>query len=521
MAVMARIEPHNPPISCFSPKTAWRSRQLIWAGAGGFIGIFAGGSSLAADWKITPALGIQELVTDNVNQSQFSTRADAISQVIPSVTITGDSPRGKVDFYYAPIVSIDLTDEGQDRVDQSLYGNGSVNIIDRLLTVDFTLFANQGSASGNFGSPGASGLVPLSDRTLSYGGKFAPHFQQHFSDIATLDAYYRVSSSNTSGNNQQDSPFGDVSDDQLEQEAEIIVGSGDSFGRLSGQLDLDHSFGSGTGANTKFDNDRDIVKFQYHVSHQYAVTGYVGYQRIHYDAMLDSAGYDSEGLTWNAGIDVTPNDFTAIEIGYGQQSGSYGLDVHIKYDLTPRTHISGNYTITVENQLQANLQNLQFVSHNSVGNPIDIRNGLGYNNTDSQFFGQQNSLFRDKQATFSFTREFTRSSVTVSVGNEQRAALSGIQTSDNAWYGQITYNRDLTPSLSGYADINYSTQSSNGLLSTIKQQDNNINADISLTYQINPKLSTTATYSLIQRSSNVDGLNATTNQFIIGIRKEF
>jgi uncharacterized protein (PEP-CTERM system associated) len=523
MAAMVHIEHRSPEpdrVRRRVSKPKRRRYRLLMAGTGLVSALVSGNAARAADWRVTPALTFQELVTDNVDQTQSNARADALSQLIPSITITGDSPRGQVAFSYAPIISVDLIQDGQDRIDQNLFGNGSVNLIDRLLSVDFSVFVDQGSASGDFGSPGSNGLVPLSDRTLNYGGTFAPHIQQRFGDIATFDAYYRVSSSNVSGNDQENG-FGDVTNDQLEQDAQIIVGSGNSFGRLSSQLDLDHSSGSGTGLNTQFENDLDIVKFEYHITHKYAVTGYAGYQKIHYDRTQDSLGYNNEGITWNVGIDATPNDYTTIQLGYGRQSGTYGLNAHIKYDLTPRTHIGADYTVTVENQLQANLQSLQFLGRDAVGNPIDIRSGLAFNNNDNQLFGEQNALFRDKIATVSFTRDFTRSSVTISAGNERRDTLSGIQSSDNAYYGQVTYSRELTPSLSGYADINYTTHNYNNLIQAGSQHDSNINGDVSLSYRINPKLTASATYSLLQRNSNVDGFSSTTNQFTIGIRKEF
>jgi uncharacterized protein (PEP-CTERM system associated) len=160
------------------------------------------------------------------------------------LNIVGESPRGQLSFSYAPIFSAYLNESGQDRVDQNLETDGSVNIVDRLLTVNFNAFANQGSGAGSFGSPGASGLVPLSDRTLNYGGTIAPHLQERFGDVATLDAFYRVSTSNTSGSDQVQTDFASSTGSLLQQDAQVIVGSGESFGRLSSQLSLDHVAGS-------------------------------------------------------------------------------------------------------------------------------------------------------------------------------------------------------------------------------------------------------------------------------------
>ncbi len=470
-----------------------------------------------------PSLSFQEVVTDNVYQTDTDRRSDAISQLIPALNITGDSPRGQLSLSYAPIISAYLAEPGQDRVDQNLVGNGSVNVLDNHLSLDFNVFANQGSGSGSFGTAGASGLVPLDDRTLNYGGTIAPHLRERFGDVATLDAYYRVSTSNTSGSDNLQPQLDDLSNNLLQQEAEVIVGSGNSFNELSSELELDHVTGSGSGPNNKFENDLDIAKFEYHLTHTYALTGFAGYQRIHYDASPGYAGYDNAGPTWSGGVKVTPNDFTTFELSYGRQSGGYNVEAHIKYDLTPRTHIAADYTVSVENQLQANLGNFQ--------SPVGIPGPIGappapigvpaFGDSGSQLFGDQNALFRDKIASVSFVRQFTRSAVTVTAGNERRLPLSGPTETDNAWYGGVHYSRELTPSLNGDVGFDYSTHTYDGSALSQEQRDRLLDVSVSATYSINPTLSATASYSLFRRNSNLSGFSTTANELMIGIRKEF
>jgi uncharacterized protein (PEP-CTERM system associated) len=480
------------------------------------------GSASAADWRITPSITFQETFTDNADQTNADRRADGISQLIPALSITGDSPRGQLSFLYAPIFSAYLAEPGQDRIDQNLTGDGSVNIIDRLLTVDFNAFANQGSGSGSFGSIGAGGLVPLSDRTLDYGGTIAPHLRERFGDVATLDAFYRVSTSNTSGSDGIPGQFASLSDSLLQQEEQVIVGSGNSFGRLSAQLDLDHVGGSGSGQNNDFETDTDIAKVEYHITNAYALTGYAGFQHIHYQATAGYAGYDDQGPTWSAGVRATPNDFTTLALSYGRQSGGYNLEMHVKYDLTPRTYVTADYNVSVENQLQANLGNLQFPGLNSLGDPIGSHAGQAYGIGESQLFGEQNTLFRDKVATVSFVRQFTRSTLTVTGGSERRLPLSGGGSADNAWYGGVSYSRQLTPSLSGDAALDYSVHSyDGGGLAGQAQRDRLIDADASLTYSISPTLSANIRYSFFRRDSSLESFSATTNEITIGIRKEF
>jgi len=511
-----------PAIDCHGAGTVWRLAML---GVLGLVSPTLGGAASAADWQVTPSLSYQEVVTDNIYQSDTDRRGDAISQLVPALNITGDSPRGQLSLLYAPIFSAYVAEPGQDRVDQNLVGNGSVNVLDNHLGIDFNIFANQGSGSGSFGTAGASGLVPLSDRTLNYGGTIAPHLLERFGDVATLDAFYRVSTSNTSGSNGLQPQLDDLSNNLLQQDAEVILGSGNSFNELSAQLDLDHVDGSGSGANNTFQNDLDIAKFQYHLTHTYALTGFVGYQRIHYDASAGYAGYDNAGPTWSIGVKATPNDFTTFELSYGRQSGSYNFEAHVKYDLTPRTHVAADYSVSVENQLQANLNNFQSSGHGqggyATGVPATPIGGFPFGDEESQLFAGQNALFRDKIASVSFVRQFTRSTVTVSAGNERRLPLSGPADTDTAWYGGVHYSREMTPSVTGDVGLDYSVHTYGGSAILQEQHDRLLNLSVSATYRINPTWSATTSYSLFQRNSNLNGFSTTANEFMIGIKKEF
>jgi uncharacterized protein (PEP-CTERM system associated) len=497
--------------------------HLTIAGMFCLAGPMLSATASAADWRFTPSLSFQEVVTDNVDQSDTDKRGDALSQLIPALNVTADSPRGQLSLLYAPIFSAYVAEPGQDRVDQNLVGNGSVDFFDNHFNVDFNVFANQGSGSGSFGEVGASGLVPLSDRTLNYGGTIAPHLRERFGDVATLDAFYRVSSSNTSGSDSLQPQLDNLANNLLQQDAEVILGSGNSFNDLSAQLDLDHVDGSGSGPNNRFQNDLDVTKFEYHLTHAYALTGFVGYQRIHYDASPGYAGYDDAGPTWSAGVKATPNDFTTFELSYGRQSGSYNVEAHVRYDLTPRTHIAADYAVSVENQLQANLGSFQ--APVGIGSPIGAPptpiGGSALGGNVSQLFGDQNGLFRDKIASVSFVRQFTRSTVTVTAGNDHRVPLSGPTENDDAWYGGAHYSREMTPSLTGDVGIDYSTHTYGGSALSQQQRDRLLNVSVTATYSINPTLSATASYSLFRRDSNLNGFSTTANELMIGIRKEF
>lgn len=490
----------------------------------GAIGASVAGTASAAQWIVTPSLGVQELFTDNLGNTESDKRADAISQLSPGLNVAAEGAFTNLNFLYQPTLSAYVATPSQDRIDQNLVGSGSMVVFQNRLDVAIQTFANEYSGNGNYITPAAGGLVPSNNRVLGFGGSIAPHYQEHFGDVATLDVYYRVNSSNTSqqGGGGQGAVSNGLSNSEIQQDAKMIVGSGDTFGRLITHLNLDHTDGSGSGINTASENDTDTVQAEYHINYEYSVNGSIGYQKIHYDRSATSLGYNNEGLTWNLGFRIAPNDTTLLAVSYGRQEGSYNANAQLNYTLAERTLITAAYVVTVQNQLESAFNNLPFLIFNQFGQPIDSRTGLPYNTAD-QPFGQQNTLFRDKRATTAITRQFDRSSISLNLYYEEREPLDGLSNNNDSWGSTVTYSRDLTPVLRGYVDMGFNdTLSSffNGPAISA-QRSQYFNADASLTYTINDKLNASVTYSHFRQISNTFNSSVVTDELSIGLRKTF
>lgn len=498
-----------------------RRRLIISA-----IGASVAGTASGAQWTFTPSIGLNEIFTDNVAGSETNKRADVITQLAPQLDVSAVGSRDNLQLSYRPTISIYAATPGQDRIDQNLTGAGSIIPFENRLNVDFQVFAAQNSGNGGYFTPVASGLVPYSNRVLNYGGTLSPHYQERFGDVATFDAYYRLSSSNTSqqSSNTNINRTNGLSNNLLQQDAQVILGSGDSFGRLVTSLNLDHVDGSGSGFNNQYQEDTDIVQFEYHITHEYSVTGSAGYERTHYNRTTQSLGYNQSGLTWSIGFRAAPNDKTEFDVSYGRRQGGDNVNAHLTYDLSPRTFITASYDVTVQNQLQSALNNLPFLTFNQFGNPIDSRTGLPYNQVN-QAFGQQNTLFRSKNAQVSISRQFERATLTLTAYDQRREPLSGSSASDDAWGTTLSYTHELTPVLQGNADIGYNDHQpgafSFGGFGTNNQHDRFLNADAGLTFSVNETVTATVVYSFNRRISNTLNNSETTNQLMVGVRKTF
>jgi hypothetical protein len=366
----------------------------------------------------------------------------------------------------------------------------------------------------------AGTFVPSNDRVLLYLGSIAPHLMFRFGDTATFDAYYRLRSANTSDEGSDAGHAGSLSSNSLNQQVQVIVGTGERFGQVGAQINLNYSVGTGSGQNNQSTNNNDFVSGQYHFNHAFSVNGSIGYQKVHYDASQGASPYNSEGMTWNIGGSYTPNPFSQASASFGLQQGAYVPTVQIMYAFGPRTTFAATYLVQVMNQLQSTLENLQYLAFNQFGQEIDKRTGLPFISNNS-LFGEENVLFRDKPLIVALTHQFVRSAVTISATYEERESVTGLPTRDTAIGGSIQFSRDLTPLMVLTADAGFTDHQAKGEIVGGAEHAQIINADITLTY----KLSETANFSIresfVRKNSNVLQSGFSTEQVLVGLSKEF
>jgi hypothetical protein len=80
-------------------------------------------------WLITPQIQLSETATDNANFSDTDRKADLQSFINPSVMVTGDTPRAKVDLSYSPIITRNVVATNNDRIEQNLFGTGTFSVV--------------------------------------------------------------------------------------------------------------------------------------------------------------------------------------------------------------------------------------------------------------------------------------------------------------------------------------------------------------------------------------------------------
>jgi len=501
------------------PSLTVNLRRALILGATG--AAFAGHASGAGDgWKLTPSIGLEQVYNSNQNGPQSNNEPDVVSQFTPGLHITGDTPHATVDFNYSPTFNHFEMGTSQDRVDQSQSAQIVITPVANHLMIDLDTYAVQMGGRANSTSGLNGTLTTTDDRLLYYVGTLAPHFTERFGDVASVDAYYRLKSTNTSDESSRTAGGPSRSEDSLQNEAEAIIGSGESFGRLSAQLNFSHNSGLGSGENTQTTNDSDYLSLEYHINRTYSLTGSLGYQRIHYDATLEAAPYTNEGMTWNAGARFTPNPSDSVEISYGLQQGAYVPTLKMTYALGPRTLVTASYVTKVQTQLQAISDSLQFLTFDPSGRPIDSRTGLPFVGVNS-IFGSQNALFRDKPLLLSVNHQFVRSAITATFTYETRSAVTGLPAKDTAIGGAISYTRELTPVLNCNVDFEFTDHKSTGAVGFGAEHAKVINTSVLLEYRLSDTATAKLAGTYLRRSSSIPANNSTTTQVSVGVKKEF
>jgi uncharacterized protein (PEP-CTERM system associated) len=194
--------------------------------------------------------------------------------------------------------------------------------------------------------------------------------------------------------------------------------------------------------------------------------------------------------------------------------------VQITYALGPRTQIAASYIVTIQNQLQSTTQNLQYLTYDVNGRPIDSRTGLPFVGFNS-IFGEQNTLFRDKPANFSVTHEFVRSAFTVAVTYETRQSITGFFATETQAGGLIQFTHEISPNLHFTTLIGYNDERSQGEFFSGGEHARIINANIFINCDLSDTTKLFATETYLRKISNINGNSFQTNQAIVGLRKDF
>lgn len=496
-------------------------------------------------WQFYPSIGIDVGATDNALETNSPRRADIFTMISPTLTVTGDTARLKVNASYSPLATIFARTSTRTRFDQYLGGDALATVVPDLFYVDVRANITQSSITGGYAPYGSLGLNGQNQVQTS-SVAVTPSLVHRFGGWGTGTLAYTLAYTTQSGygaGNAYGSPFGVGpagipvggnpllgaytnygGDQSLTTNRELArFTTGENLGRinLTFAADLEQFGGSGVYSNAS--RDLYTVDSAYALNRSIALLASLGYEDLRYSG---NPGLRISGPVWRAGVRWTPNPDSSVTVEYGRQSGVESLFVDGSYAPTARTRIYASYStgITSANQQAQNL--LTSASFGPGGLATNSITGAPLVNTGA-IFGTQNALYRLHRLSLTGVLLRPRDTYSITVTNEDQQVLSGTGTtatngSYGGTYGQISWQHDLSPVVSSNVYLQYGTFTPqfNGIGgNTTGAQFATANAG--LNYIMTPTLSSHVNYIVSSRFGGGAGTGYLENIFLVGIRKGF
>jgi hypothetical protein len=532
-------------------------------------------------WTIIPRLTLQEMFTDNALEATSPRRFDAITVIAPGISAIADTARLQLHLDYQPNVLLHAINGPLNVMTQQLNATGLVTVVPDLAFVDLRALSGVQSRYGALAGAGTigNGNAGLTSATAAYGGGgqigtnpsnevqtssvgMSPYLLGQFKDYGTgkLGASLNASHYSTiSGFAANPFPTGGTNAQSLlatEQIAQFTTG--EFLGRLQSVFLADFLQSrtqADTGATvqvttpqgttttvpvTSFTSQRQTITDQlsYQLNRTFALLASIGEQRIQYTGTV---GPQVNGLTWKAGLTVTPNPDSSLTVTYGHFNGVDGFQANGHLALGGRTLVSFDYSNTVGTQLE-NLQNqLNNSALNINGQLVNAVTG-GPNFVATNALGVQTGVFRystlnaalattwlrdtlQANATWSIQTNLTPGNVQSAefidpaTGNviiiSQPAGASGQSTDIKT--ASLTWTHALSPALTLNSSASYSFIRRSGGLGN----DNSLAAAVGLQYALSASTTLSARYSFFDRVSTIPGYSVYENILLVGFTKQF
>ena len=524
-------------------------------------------------WSIVPRLTIQEMFTDNAYEVKSPRRFDASTVFSPGIAINADTPRIQMRFDYQPNLVVHAINGPLNALTQQLNLTGLITVIPDLAYVDVRGLSGVQSRLGGqagSGSIGSSGSGVVSTGNLSsagaYGGStgtqglnrqnqvqtssfgISPYLLRQFGDYGTgkLGASVNASRYSTlSGFASAPIPIGGTNGQSLlttEQIAQFTTGN--FLGKIQDTLSVNLSqstsrsdaiaagatvttfnagstFGTTTTASTPIPSTtttsrREIVNNQvsYALNRNFTLLGAIGHEHIQYS----QAGFRTiNGITWSAGITVTPDPDSSLTLTYGHQNGANAFGAHGRYAFSARTALSFDYSETVGTQLENLQRQLNGTVIAANGQAINAQTG-GPQFLATNGLGVQSGLFRFRTFNASLQSVFPRDTLTATLTWSEQGSLGGGGTGSTEFKTiSLAWVHELTPDMSFSSGLSYSFIRRPGGTSN----DGSFSGAVALQYAVSPSTTLSARYSFFDRISGIPGYSMYENILLVGITKQF
>jgi len=503
---------------------------------------------------VTASLGVNGGITDNALRVDRPRRADVFTEFSPSIQVSGDTARLKVNLNYAPVASVYAKTPNQTRFDQ--FGNAVAlaTIVPDAVFLDLRGSVTQQSRTGGYGQTSTQALN-RNDQLQSIALSVTPYAEHRFSGWGTGRVGYSLARTIQDGRNNQ----GTLSANQ----AFALNNNGlGSTGNLTTQRER-ASFV--TGENLGRVNDiviAEAVQYSggesYRGAHRNQLTNDVGYAVTRTITALAGFGYQDLRFSgtpgvrinepiWSVGGRIAPNSDSTLTVTYGHRDGFNAAAVDGAFSPTARTRVFVRYStgLTTDAEEQQNL--LQSTNVGPAGLLVDSVTGAPVSSS-SGAFGTQNGLYRLRRFSITGLLILNRDAVSVSLAQDDRTSVNSIAAnagaasvpagaSNSGTIATLSWQHELSPVLSSSASFSYGIENNGSTAGTASSgSQRTIQTSLALNYVFTPTLSGNVQYLFTDRSGGAGrttqlnsntfgfgqaGQNLTENLLLVGLRKSF
>ena len=564
----AQTAPGTPSLPVVSPSV------LPATGTGGFRSgdLRSAVSSLLASgplpgagpaWIVSPSIGIDAGVTDNVYEITSPRRADVFTDITPSISLTGDTARLQVNANYSPVISLFAQTPSRNIVSNYLSGDAFATVVPDLFYVDLRANITQSSITGGYGGYGVYGgsgapnngtqYLNGQDQVETSTVSFTPYLVHRFDGWGTGRLSYSLTytAQNGYGTNTNvplasgsaasgTAPYPGygvnptfLGNQNLLTNSELAQFiSGENLGRtnLGATISLQQFSGNGVYGSTSSGSSYEniyAINGAYALTRSIAAIGEVGYENLRYDSI---PVVQVNAPVWQAGVRWEPNADSTISLGYGERDGVSSFFLNASYAPTARTRVYATYSAGISSAAQDQQALLQSAVFGPGGLATSAVTGAPLITTGNAF-GTQNALYRARRFSITGVLLRPRDTYSLSVVNEDDTVLAGFTTSGagaggsyGGTYVQFSWQHDLSPVVSTNLFVQYGSDSTQTV--TVAPGSNTSEQFVAVNASANWILSQSVTgyvnYSLGSRfGSPVPGRDYVENIALVGLRKAF
>ena len=469
-------------------------------------------------WTLDGAVTLEErfMVPGQASAGSKAPSAEYVTNLSPSVVLSGQTQRVTVNLNYRPQAQYYLENKKQNRIDQNLTGSAQATIIPEAVFVDARALTTVQSRVANQAPQGLSTLNKQ-DTIQTSNFSISPYAKKRFGSLGTLEGGYSFSDLIRS-NATSTIPGAANNGSTLTNKVYLGFVTGESLGRFNDNI---------LASATKFDGAGIMQN-----AHRYIANNELGYAITRNITMLAAGGIEDiryggtpgvriSDAIWSVGVTLRPNDLSTLTMRYAHRDGISAPSLDATYQPFARIRLTLRYADGLASDAEEIQNRLATASLDSAGNAYDSSTGapiFGSSNT----FSPQSALNRVKTMTSSIIYILDRDTVSVGLTRTQRSPLSvqagAPAANSSSLLGNLSWMHEFTSDVSVSSFLQYGTQSTASLAGGDSKL---LLATVSTGYAISQTLTASLRYMLNKRSSNTPTGNTTQHMIIVSLHKGF